>query len=157
MKFTPDRHLAAMPGPAPDRQPAPDGWVDAYRETLEQVWAGINDHDEIDDLGPNILPASEIMALVAFAAEIRAGLAAKLILPGRVRDVPLIGQTRDEQPVMCTCVDVTHVRGALPTCPECPDCDHQAAQHGEIVGCAFTTKEHGKCPCARLRTDLMRP
>jgi hypothetical protein len=75
------------------------GWADAYRETLETLWAGLQDDCEPTE----IHQAPEVVALVAFAAEIRAGITAGLLTAGLVAAtpvvrVPLVGATRDERP-----------------------------------------------------------
>lgn len=90
-----DTKIHAVPK-TPQQQPAPDGWADAYRETLEQLWVASKDHD--GTLSGYILQAPDVMALLAFAAEIRQGIAASLITATPVVHVPLVGATRDEQP-----------------------------------------------------------
>jgi hypothetical protein len=70
------------------------GWADAYREILETLWAGVQDDVTLDE----VHQAPEVAALVAFAAEIRAGITAGLLTATPVVRVPLLGATRDERP-----------------------------------------------------------
>jgi peptidoglycan/xylan/chitin deacetylase (PgdA/CDA1 family) len=60
----------------PQHQPAPNGWADAYREIMEQIWQGVA------EAGDHVLSHADITALAAYAAEIREGIAAGLVRAG---------------------------------------------------------------------------
>jgi hypothetical protein len=74
-------------------QPAPDGWQDAYLESMENIWQHFCNPD-------GYVPA-HVASLTAFAAEIRHGIAAGLLAsaPGDGRMVPLLNiPMRDDRP-----------------------------------------------------------
>ena len=75
------------------KMPAPEGWADAYRETLEHLWQAMNDDDHA------FTSAADLRALTAYAAEIREGIAAGLLAASAVVRVPKLDlPMRDEQP-----------------------------------------------------------
>lgn len=111
----------------PQPLPAPDGWADAYRETMETVWLGTLGDSDVIHVPENII------ALVRFAAEIRAGIAAGLIAGEPIVRVPKINvPMRDEQPR---------------TAGSC--CDHAFSQHHDLAGCAVVG-----CRCEWSKASL---
>jgi hypothetical protein len=76
-----------------EQQPAPNGWRDAYLETMETIWQHLVNPDGYD-------PRS-VATITAFAQEIRQGLTAGLLAPNppATVEVPLLNvPMRDDQP-----------------------------------------------------------